>query len=171
MLELTLRGTTFGNALLLDLTRKQARRLIRLCRKCRFVDLVITAANVKPVSDQVIDSSANAGEAITQGQSVYLDTDGKWYKSDANGVAAKKDLKGIALNNAAADQPLAVQKAGVINMGATVAVGTIYVVSATAGGVAPSADLVSGMDTIIVGVGITTSNIRLNVFDSGAAVP
>lgn len=170
MLEWTLKGASFGND---DpgQSRKQVRRLIRLCRRCRFLDVSITAANVKPVSDQIIDTSANAGEAITQGQTVYLDTDGKWYKSDANGTAAKKDLKGVALNSAAVDQPLAVQKSGVINLGATLTVGTIYVVSATAGGIAPAADLVSGMDTIIVGVAITAANLKVNIFDSGATVP
>lgn len=134
-------------------------------------DVAQTAANVKPVSDAILDTSGNAGETVTAGKPVYLETDGKWYMSDANGTAAKKDLKGIALNGASLDQPLAVQKGGVINIGGTVVVGTIYVVSATPGGVAPSTDLVSGMDTIIIGVAITTTNIKLNVFDSGAAVP
>jgi hypothetical protein len=93
------------------------------------------------------------------------------YLSDANASATTKAITGIALNGAAIGQPVSVQTSGTITIGATVAVGTIYVVSATAGGIAPSTDLASTWGTIIIGVADTTGTIKLQFFDSGVDVP
>jgi hypothetical protein len=47
-----------------------------------------------------------------------------------------------------------------VNLGATLAVGQIYVVSATKGAIAPYADLVTNDYVIILGVATTTSLLR-----------
>ncbi len=91
-----------------------------------------------------------AAATITAGEVVYKDASNSNY--------------GIALNHASLNQPLTVQKTGVINFGATVAVGTVYVTSgAVAGNIAPTADLVSGWYSTIIGIGITAANILLDI--------
>lgn len=132
-------------------------------------DITVTATSVKLSSGT--STAYNAGETITAGQCLYLHTDGLVYKSDSNGTSAQKALIGIALNGGATGQPIAVQTSGTITIGATTAVGTIYVVSGTAGGIAPHGDLASGMTTIIIGVADTTGSIKLNIYNSQVAVP
>ncbi len=132
-------------------------------------DITVTATSVKLTSGT--SSIYNAGETITAGQALYLHTDGLVYKSDANASATTKAITGISLNGGATGQPIVVQTGGTITIGATVAVGTIYVVSATAGGIAPSTDLASTWGTIIIGVADTTGTIKLQFFDSGVDVP
>lgn len=136
-------------------------------------DITITPANVLKGSDAKVERSKNAGATITAGQIVYLDSDtDKWKLADANGAtAALAVARGVALNNASDGQPLHVQEEGQITIGGTVVVGTIYVLSATAGGICPAADLATGHRTTILGVGITAAIIDLQIHVSGVAVP
>lgn len=137
-------------------------------------DLSITAANVVPDTAYPVASNSdyNAGATVTAGQCVYLDTSNTWQLSDANGAAALRTVQGIAAHGASSGQPLRVYTSGtVLTIGATVAVGTIYVSSATAGGIAPSTDLASGWYTSIVGIAITAAKIKLQFNVSGVAVP
>lgn len=134
-------------------------------------DLAITAANVLPGSNAVLDKTRNAGAAITAGQAVYLDSSNLWQLADANGAAALRQATGIAVNNAAANQPIAVQTAGDITIGGTVTVGSVYVLSANAGGVAPVGDLASGWYTNVLGIGKSTTVIALQFQYAGVAVP
>ena len=69
------------------------------------------------------------------------------------------------MNGAALNQPIRIQISGTINPGGTVAIGQLYVVSANFGGIAPYADLVSTNKVCILGVGMTVSTIKLNIFD------
>jgi hypothetical protein len=79
---------------------------------------------------------------------------------------------GIALNDAADGQPISYLVSGGIDPGATVAVGTVYVVSANAaGGIAPVSDLASTEYVTILGVGVTTSRINVDIKQSGVAIP
>lgn len=113
-----------------------------------------------------------AGETLTAGQGAYLNTsDGKIYKADNNDTAAKATLLGIVLNGASVNQPVEVQTGAGITIGGTVVVGEIYVVSATAGGIAPEGDLVSTNYVSIVGVGITSAKISMGIKNSGVQVP
>ena len=136
-------------------------------------DLSITAANV----DNVETGNANtergiAGATITAGQAVYRDaSDSNQFKLADNDAAGTDDVYGIALNSASDEQPLVVQRSGTIDMGGVVAVGTIYVLSSTAGGVAPSTDLVSTDYVTVIGVGVTATNIELSLLTSGVQVP
>jgi hypothetical protein len=164
MLELTLRGASFGNHA--EPSRRQARRLARLCLARRFVDLVITATSVAKSTGAVVRQET-AGETITAGMPVYLHTDGLVYKTDVDGSSAAQACLGIALNGGAINQPIAVQTDGTITIGATVAVGVIYVASDTAGGIMPSADLETGDKVIILGVADTTSTLEMHLWDSG----
>lgn len=139
-------------------------------------DVVVTSTSVAPITgsgagiDTVIEHGI-AAETITAGQSLYLNSSNQWAKADANASVTLAAARGIALNGAAANQPIAVATNGTLTCGFTATVGTIYVVSATAGGIAPSADLVTGWFTTIIGVGLTAGTISLLFHRSGVAVP
>jgi hypothetical protein len=120
-------------------------------------NLTITAANVKPGGNAIIDYAHLAGAALTQGQPVYLDEATNTYKlSDANGAGAKS-FDGVTLNAASSGQPIAVQTGGDLTAGATLTPGTTYCVSETAGLLCPQADLITGDDVIIAGVAKSTT--------------
>jgi hypothetical protein len=135
-------------------------------------DLTITAANVLAGSGAQF-STGTAGATVTAGQPVYQDaTDSnKWKPADGNASLAAATVIGIALHASLAGQPLKVQTLGDITIGATVTVGGVYVLSATAGGIAPVADLASGNFTFIIGIGKTASVMTLVMKTAGVAVP
>ena len=134
-------------------------------------DLVVTAASVVAGTPSVTDDGT-AGEALTAGQCVYLKTsDGRWYKADANVTTVEAGADGlkIALNNApGAGQPVKLLRNGNVNLGATLAIGQVYVVSATAGGIAPFADLV--ITNLVSILGVATTAALLNVPSGGPLV-
>jgi predicted transcriptional regulator len=132
-------------------------------------DLTITAANVVKYSG-AFSRSGTAGEDITAGEAVYL-SGGEVMLAQADDEDTDAAV-GIALNSAADGQPVSYLVAGGLNPGATVTVGTVYVVSAAAaGGIAPLADLASTEYVTILGVGTTTSRIDVNINVSGVAIP
>lgn len=127
-------------------------------------DLSVTANSVVINASAVFMETAFAGEAITAGKAVYLaSATKKWMLADNNsGTAEARVAKGIALNGAAANQPVTIAKPGaVINIGATLTAGATYFLSDTAGGVCPDADVGSGETVCIVGVAISTSEMKL----------
>jgi hypothetical protein len=85
-------------------------------------------------------------------------------------LPALRTTRGIALNGAAANQPLAVQVEGRVVIGAVVAIGTIYVQSDVPGSIRPAADNGSGGFVTILGVGVSASEIDLFIRPSGVAV-
>ena len=128
-------------------------------------DLSITVANVVAGSDAVINRGGQAGEAITQGQTVYLDASTKKYlKADCNSaIAAARQAGGIALNGASLNQPLAVLKSGPITIGATLVAGNPYYLSSTAGGIKPAADLATGDDICLLGLASSTTVLNVDI--------
>jgi hypothetical protein len=125
-------------------------------------DLTITAASVVPSANAKIHR-AKAGATITAGQLIYLDTAAASVAklADANGASAEiRTPIGIAINSAATGQEVAyVKEDPNLTIGATVANGAAYILSATAGGLAPIADLASGMFPCIVAMGINTTRV------------
>lgn len=134
-------------------------------------DETVTATEVLPATDtQTVDGIL--GATVTAGQMVYLDSTTSTYKlADADASATTAAAKGIAMNGGATGQPVKVAIGGTLDPGFTVTVGAIYVLSGTAGGIAPVADLAAGDYTFIVGVGITASSLRLILNNSGVQVP
>lgn len=133
-------------------------------------DLAITAANVVKGAGAVVETGY-AGAAITAGQVVYLDPSTSTYKlADSNGVADAKKPRGIALNGASINQPIAVQRGGDINIGATLTSGATYYLSANAGGVCPVADVVTGDDVVVIGVAKSASVLSLALFAPGVTL-
>ncbi len=132
------------------------------------VDLVVVAANVKPGSDAVTKRGI-AGEAITAGDSVFKATDGQIELAEHDLTAADAASVGIALNDAALDQPIEYAITGTIDMGAILAVGQVYIVGAAAGGIAPEADAGIGDFVTVLGVATTVNIFKLGILQSGVA--
>ena len=139
-------------------------------------DLTITAANVSLVSG-VPFPDQRAGGAITTGDVVYQADDQTWQRAKASGTVqeAGSNNYGIALATAAAaDARISVAGPGcTVALGAG-AIGTIYCISATAGKIAPAADMASTNKVTILGVGVATNRLVLTPgsnYVSGAVVP
>jgi hypothetical protein len=136
-------------------------------------NLAITAANVL-ASATAIRGSGIAGAAITAGQPLYADaTDSNKLKpADANVSAATANVVGIALNNAAAGQPVSyvVRDSNFVS-GGMMTVGAVYALSATAGSMNPVADQASGDFSTVVMVAKSATVAVLAPIVSGAALP
>lgn len=130
----------------------------------RAADISITASSFLPSADALY-ANGLAGEAVTTGQLVYeSSSDGRYYLADAN-VATKYKVAGVAGHAAtAAGQPLSIIYFDpALTIGATLSTtAPVYVASATAGGIAPSADIASGWYPVVVGVSISTTKIYFN---------
>lgn len=130
------------------------------------VDLVITAASVLPGTEAegAQFEQGLAAVAVTAGQLVYKDSSNLYRLADNNDTSDTLSvIAGVALHSCAAGQPLRVQTAGPYTVGATVAAGSVYVLSATPGGIAPVADLATGNRTTLVGVGSASSTTRMTL--------
>ena len=134
-------------------------------------DLTITATSVVPGSDASM-SSGIAGEAITAGQSLYIKAaDGKLWKAQCDGTAEEATCVGVALNGAAVNQPVNYVSSGTLVIGATTVKTAAYVVSATAGGIAPMADLIATNRISFVGYALdTTGTFVVNRRLTGAVI-
>lgn len=139
-------------------------------------DVSITAANVKASSAAVL-RTMTAGEAITAGQLVYRSSSTfKVLKADCDSATAGvRDCYGIAVSGAAGDGAAIIVclEDPALILGGTTANGTVYCLSATAGGVAPLADITTGGYVTVIGVGINTTTIafRAKGIRSTVALP
>lgn len=131
-------------------------------------DLTITAANVASVSGGTSAKvTATAGGTITAGMPVYINASNQIVAA-ANTSALAADVDGIALNGASSGQPITYQTKGVINLGATLVVGTIYVLSA-AGAISPVDDVTTGDFVTVLGVAQTAANLKIGICAGGVA--
>lgn len=143
-------------------------------------DLTQTAANVAWVSGSIV-SNYTAGATLAEGTPVYLDSSNVWQKARATtatlagGVAPSRT--GIVLTPATTGRLVFVQETGVVNLGATLTVGGIYVISATLGAIAPFADLATTNKINILGIALTAANLEMKFKEAypggytGVAVP
>ena len=78
-----------------------------------------------------------------------------------------------ALSAITAGQPVyvTVQTEGEVDIGGTVTVGGVYVLSGTAGAIAPVADLATGDYTTVIGIGKTATNLKLGIFSPAVIIP
>jgi hypothetical protein len=134
-------------------------------------DLTITAADVLTTTSTRTYTGV-AGATVTAGQPVYADaTDsGKYKPADADADASSRAI-GIAVHGASSGQPLTVAQYGNLTISAVMTAGEVYAVSATAGGIAPVGDLVTGNYVTVLGVATTTSNLQLGTIYSATAKP
>lgn len=134
-------------------------------------DLSITAAQVQ--TDSIANCSrALAGEAITAGQTLYKKAaDGKMWKADCDASAATAACLGIAVCDAAAEQVVSFQTKGtvLIGAGASVAQGTPYFLSPTAGGIGLDVDILAADFLVYLGIGDDADGIVLDLHLSKVA--
>lgn len=133
-------------------------------------DISVTAASVQKTANTSIKAGV-AGATVTAGQPVYKDSaDEDQLKPALATAAATAACVGIALNGAADGQPLRYATRGNLTFNAALAAGQTYVVSAAAaGGIAPVADMGTGNFVTVLGIGTSTTNLKLNINQSGVA--
>lgn len=136
-------------------------------------DLTITPANVKATSSSAKITRIQLGEAATQGQALYRKaSDGKYYKADADaGTDETASASAIAITPGSTNEYAYVVTEGSVNVGATLTVGEIYVLSGTAGGICPEADLATADRVTLLGVATSTSALNFKPFATTAVVP
>jgi hypothetical protein len=135
-------------------------------------DVSVTATSVRVSADATV-VPGTFGETITAGQVVYQSsTDARYYLADVN-VSGKTLIAGIAINGGAAGQPaLICTEDPNFTPGFTLVMATpVYVASATAGGIAPSADITTGWfgTVIMVAKTTTTAAFRARGHAAGAS--
>lgn len=137
-------------------------------------DLTITAASVV-AGTGVPTKTGTAGAAIAAGEVVYLDTatTGKWQLADSDAASAEARGQtsnvGIALNSAAANQPVVVQTGGPITLGSVLTAGQALYLSDTPGKICPLADVTGGDYFVLLGLAASASVLNLDVQYSGVA--
>ncbi|MBK9751824.1 MAG: hypothetical protein IPO91_34370 [Chloroflexi bacterium] len=140
-------------------------------------DVSITAASVVKGANAKT-RRGRAGATITAGQAVYEDSSDNFdlKLADANASAATANCVGIALHGASDGQPLEYvyedddfTPGGTLSLSAAADDG-VYVLSGTAGGIAPIGDLASGMYPVIIGVAKSTTKMNLKIVRGTAAL-
>lgn len=112
-----------------------------------------------------------AGGTVVRGNPLYRDTTTNKLSAGDADVVTTAEFAGFALNDAAANQPVEFGYGeGILTIGGTgVTVGQVYVISTTAGGIAPYSDLASGDFVTYLGVGATSSTIKCHPHSSQVA--
>ncbi len=129
----------------------------------------VVAANGVPTKTGV------AGAAIAAGEVVYLDTvtTGKWQLADSDAASAEVRGQtanvGIALNSAAANQPIVVQTGGQVTLGSVLTAGQALYLSDTPGKICPLADVTGGDYYVLLGLATSATVLALDVQYSGVA--
>ncbi len=134
-------------------------------------DLSITAANVIPGA-RTRPQDGIAGATITQGQLLYFDSASGTYKlADADASATTAAVVGYAANAASAGQTVSViTYDDDMTVGATLSMSApVYVLSATAGGISPSASLTTGMYPNVVLIAKSTTKAIFKIIQGSAA--
>jgi hypothetical protein len=135
-------------------------------------DYVITPANVKISGSNVRTSTVQVGEAVTEGQALYLDnTSGKYMLADATDTT-KALVAGVTLTSSDLDGYALMQTSRTYFAGTTLVKGDPVFLSATAGGgdLCPHADLVSTNAVTLIGFASSTSEIELSINPTGITV-
>lgn len=122
--------------------------------------LTITAADVGYVSGPT--KVVQVGEAVAQGEPLReLTSDGKYYLCNHT-TTTDGGASLVALTPASSDgYVVAAAATAVIDIGATVAIGTCYVVGPTDGDINPLGDLATGDFVTVIGHAVSTSDIKL----------
>jgi hypothetical protein len=140
-------------------------------------DISVTAANVV-ASANAKTRRGIAGATITAGQVLYEDgsDSNKLKLADCDATGGATNPVGIALHGAAAGQPLEfVYEDDDFTPGATLSLSAaadtgVYVLSGTAGGIAPMDDLAAGDVPVILMVAKSTTKAVVKIVRAGAAL-
>lgn len=136
-------------------------------------DITIDVANTRLGTGTQLET-VTAGETVSFGEPVYQDAaDASEYKRCDASTSGTAKCDGIAWGYAGDGEQFMLLKvsAGTVNLGATLTKGTAYVVSATTGGIAPASDLSSGDFVSVLGVATSTTELMLNITNTGVTKP
>ena len=132
-------------------------------------DLVIVEASIAAAADATI-IQGTSGATVLQGQPVYLNSSNQYVLADTDLSAAAAVVAGISLNSTTSGQPIDLIAGGTLTVGGSgVAVGTVYVLSGVAGKIADVADLANGDFTTVLGIGLTSSTVKIGIIVGGVA--
>lgn len=132
-------------------------------------DLVIVDVDVEEGPGAIVQGGV-AGEAIKAGQPVYLDSASSRYKLARANAESTDDVAGVTINNSQDGQRMDFVVAGRLIVNAVVVPGEVYALSAAAaGGIAPVGDLIAGDFVTVLGIGINTTAIQVQIQVSGVA--
>lgn len=140
-------------------------------------EITVTAANVRPVTKETIDSIRKlpaAEAAITAGQVVYIHgTAGTNLALATTTIAdATNRLAGVAVNGAAIGEIVEAATRGPLTGFSDLTPGVLYVLSEdVAGGIKAYADIASGDFQGIIGLARDATTILLDVQDTLALKP
>lgn len=130
-------------------------------------DVSVTAASVVASANAVIETVVLGG-TVTAGQPVYINSSGVALAADANGTNTWS-VYGIALNGGGSGQSIRVAREDSdFTPGFTLSLSGsgddgVYVLSTTAGGIAPVTDLAAGAYPVILMVAKSTSKAYLKI--------
>lgn len=127
-------------------------------------DLSQTATSVVGYGEP---SHGKLGGTVAAGMPVRKQTDGT-YIAATDASAAGANVDGIATTGGAVNQAFTFQKGGNINLGATLAVGMPYMLSAS-GGIKPASDHATGEFSTILGIATTTALLKMGIVVGGVA--
>ena len=127
-------------------------------------DITITAGNVIGYGTRL---QGVAGGTITAGLAVQKNSSGEIVAA-SDDTATNAAAVGVALCGASSGQPVYYQQSGLIDIGGTVDIGKVYVLS-TSGGIAPVDDIAGSEFVTVLGIGTTTALIKLGINASGVA--
>lgn len=136
-------------------------------------NVTITPSAVEAADGAIRLTNQKAGGAFNAGQIVRKDANGKWVAAQANNLAnsGTRGQLAMALFTASGDN-----QEGNLLLEGDVTVdgltqGVIYVLSATAGLIAPAVDLATTNIAAVVGVGVNATTLRVKFLNSGVALP
>ena len=133
-------------------------------------DVLITPSGVAKTLGSV--ARGTGGATITAGMAIYADAaDSSQLKPGDCTVVATSQVVGIALHGSLDEQPVEYQTDGILEIGATLTEGEVYVLS-EGGAIAPHVDLASADEVVIMGVGTSLGDLDMGCFYvSGYTVP
>lgn len=134
-------------------------------------DVTITPANIEKVTTGASTSEVTLDAATTTaGGEVLRSTSTGYVKAD-NSSLTSATISGIALGKGSESGPVDIfnSTGKVVDIGATLVEGTVYVVSSTAGNIHPYADLLTGERAYIVGIGNPDGQLLYYPKDLGVA--
>lgn len=110
-----------------------------------------------------------AGEGIANGEVVYLASDGKWYKAEADSTITAAQAYGICMSTGVAGGSTVIQTDGTVLGASSLKAGQTYILSNTAGDVAEAlADITEDTSYVtFVGIGLSTTSMLIQPLASG----
>lgn len=129
---------------------------------------------VRPTANTRVQT-VTYGATIAVGQSVYLDpADNEWKLADCDDTATTAGERGVAIAitpGVDGGQGLIATGGSIILVGASMTVGTQYIVSDTAGGIKPEGDKSTGDRVTNLGNAASATQLDLNTRATGNQVP